>query len=1567
MSTETKGRGWGIRSRMSAWRGGRWLLACVFVLGSATGAARGDGGDPTCEEDPCQPKCDLCKCCDTYDPCVCESVMPDEECDSCPVWEPCECKDIPAPMCPDPQGDTDGDRIPDVCDNCPEIQNPGQEDYDNDGVGDACDNCRRVPNPVQEDYNQDGIGDACQCDKSEHAPHSPYDLNQDRAVNMDDFAILQQCLSGSGYPPSAACQAADFDCDNDVDRTDINLFLTCLGSDSDNPHCGEGCECDGVTDACDITRGNLLDDDHDRVVDTCDNCSPANPLHHCEQPGVDCLNPNQADSDGDGVGDACDNCTPDNPLHHCPGGNCSNPDQLDSDGDGIGDLCDNCPGIPNPGQEDTDGDGVGDACDNCPFLSNSGQENHDGDQLGDACDPDDDNDGMLDMSDNCPFVANANQADCDGDDKGDACAISEGFSQDTNANGIPDECPNDKEYVLRNGGNPVDAGVPLLWWAASPTGTVRAMPTLIVSGATPGASEDLLYWVSTKRPRTPEILEGTFLAMGRSSGGAGTWDLWGGPETGWDSSPSPIPQPMSPPTFRDNSCKMFPLPGDPGAFIGVVSGLAGHLRSGPTYLDDHGGVYGIRMTATEIQRWVPPWSSTPANWDRYAGFPLLKAPTPGGHDFAFDDQDTALLVETACTAADCSSGSLGLIAARYQVAANSWYQWRESGWEQVTRSTGYVISPPESPGMNANLPNPELRVGEQLLDPVVTHLPGTRDFLVTFRHYSDNSPASVKTLTAMLYRGPVDTGPGQWFWWSYTGDGMPWHTRLGTNDDYVPGDFILGGQDSPSASYPPGYRPTVGRRNQFFSMASMFHADAGRLYETQYLQSPLEVGNAPPHPLWITWPVITVEGATADDSRFFVVGLDNQNVVWLAYVEGNTIKLTKESGWLPWMPPTTIYESPTPIQLRALDFVDGGTTPVIFFLRQDPADTTSCRLYCLSWADGQGSAHWANECQASPGCVARVTAPVVPPDPDPDLQWVGQWCRPFASEAPPHGGIVATAVAGHLELDADGWLYAPNVRLERVVVYSPAYKTQLAAFDASAPVYLWSDRWDMFKFPGGAAVDNTRGFVYITDFLCDGGGRGPSYSAQIQRWPIGKRAESVIDETETGYPLRTPDQLDKRTRFEQPPAGFPTWYWPSDVAVDEGGAFLYVAESMKNQIVRYNIAEPRLGLRYQLEVPSFFYTDTSGTHTDYFKFPQGIDVDEEGNLYVVDSGNHRVVKCARNAQGQYVRIWAHGGWGSDPGQFMWPYAISVDDVDDVVYVTDWQNCRVQVFDKQGTFLRQWGSWTTSTDPVYEDRCGDSPTQNFAAGVAGIAARGKDVYVAVGREIVRFISRPSTIVGLHVFYNNSAWDGNDPLPSAADDAAIAIGKVPLVPGETAGVANYISYSRGLNGIMIDVQGLRGTPVVGDFEFLMGNDESPTSWEPAPSPSSITVRPGAGVNDPDRITLIWPDNPASGSIPNGKWLRVRVKSTNSIRLAKDDVFYFGLAIGECLTPQASYAIVDYADISGPMTYPANPAAVTNVYDYNRDQIVGGSDTVDMLIAASHQTSAPGALRLITVPQE
>ena len=42
---------------------------------------------------------------------------------------------------------------------------------------------------------------------------------------------------------------------------------------------------------------------------------------------------------------------------------------------------------------------------------------------------------------------------------------------------------------------------------------------------------------------------------------------------------------------------------------------------------------------------------------------------------------------------------------------------------------------------------------------------------------------------------------------------------------------------------------------------------------------------------------------------------------------------------------------------------------------------------------------------------------------------------------------------------------------------------------------------------------------------------------------------------------------------------------------------------------------------------------------------------------------------------------------------------------------------------------------------------------------------------------------------------------------------------------ASFVNYTSYSRGLNGLMIDVYNLPGTPTVNDFLFRMGNTLTP----------------------------------------------------------------------------------------------------------------------------------------------
>ena len=219
------------------------------------------------------------------------------------------------------------------------------------------------------------------------------------------------------------------------------------------------------------------------------------------------------------------------------------------------------------------------------------------------------------------------------------------------------------------------------------------------------------------------------------------------------------------------------------------------------------------------------------------------------------------------------------------------------------------------------------------------------------------------------------------------------------------------------------------------------------------------------------------------------------------------------------------------------------------------------------------------------------------------------------------------------------------------------------------------------------------------------------------------------------------------------------------------------------------------------------------------------------------------------------------------------------------------------------------------------------------------------------------TRPWSTSYAKIFYNNSAWDGNNPAPNALDDAAIASDKMPLLFGQKAAFANYTSYHRGINGVMVDILGgLGGAPSASDFEFRVGNIDNLFAWSIAPPPSFVTVRPGAGDGGSDRITIIWPD----GAIRN-QWLEVRVLANSITRLASPGVFYFGNAIGESGNSSLN-AQVDVSDENLARENPKNwldPAAIEDAYDYNRDKKV---DISDENLSRVHRSNFLTALKLI-----
>ncbi|MCI0538194.1 MAG: LamG domain-containing protein [Verrucomicrobiales bacterium] len=217
---------------------------------------------------------------------------------------------------------------------------------------------------------------------------------------------------------------------------------------------------------------------------------------------------------------------------------------------------------------------------------------------------------------------------------------------------------------------------------------------------------------------------------------------------------------------------------------------------------------------------------------------------------------------------------------------------------------------------------------------------------------------------------------------------------------------------------------------------------------------------------------------------------------------------------------------------------------------------------------------------------------------------------------------------------------------------------------------------------------------------------------------------------------------------------------------------------------------------------------------------------------------------------------------------------------------------------------------------------------------------------------------STIAGRFIFYNNSKFDGNNATATDLDDDAIPSNKADLLPGGTATFFNYTSYSRGINGDMVDVAYVGETLSADDFVFRLGNDNTPSGWTVAPAPSSITVRTGAGLSGSDRITLIWAD----GAIQK-QWLQVTVKSTSNTTLLKDDVFYFGNAVGDSGNSVTDTKVNATDEILARNNPRANgQAPSTFPYDYNRDSKVNATDEI---IARNNATSSVTALKLISVP--
>ena len=167
--------------------------------------------------------------------------------------------------------------------------------------------------------------------------------------------------------------------------------------------------------------------------------------------------------------------------------------------------------------------------------------------------------------------------------------------------------------------------------------------------------------------------------------------------------------------------------------------------------------------------------------------------------------------------------------------------------------------------------------------------------------------------------------------------------------------------------------------------------------------------------------------------------------------------------------------------------------------------------------------------------------------------------------------------------------------------------------------------------------------------------------------------------------------------------------FPSAIGLDSQEN-VYVADEFKNQIYVFDVngnpldnwgnrssgptdrASSRIlqaqntvndGVSFDLYLKKVWARDTSADGD--LNGPMGLRFDKDDNLYISDSFNHRIQVFTKD--GTFLRKF--GEFGDGDGQLNLPWGLDIDS-EGCVYVADWKNARVQKFSPEGDYMATFG-------------------------------------------------------------------------------------------------------------------------------------------------------------------------------------------------------------------------------------------------------------------------------------